>query len=100
MGGYLFFDRAFAHLHIPGTPIFIAEPILALGLVLVANSAEGRRLLKFSTPVRALVGFMAWGFLLLGFWVFEHGIDAVQDSALWYYGLFGIVVAALILANE
>ncbi len=99
LGGYLFFDRAFAHLHIPGTPIFIAEPILALGLVLVANSVEGRRLLKFSAPVRALVGFMAWGFLLFAFWVFEYGIDAVQDSALWYYGLFAIVVAALILAN-
>ena len=96
----MFFDRAFAHLHIPGTPIFIAEPILALGLVLLVNSVEGRRLLKFSAPVRALVGFMAWGFVLLAFWVFEYGVDAVQDSALWYYGLFAIVVAALILANH
>ena len=33
LAGYLFFDRAFAHLHIPGTPVFVAEPVLALGLV-------------------------------------------------------------------
>lgn len=99
LGGYLFFDRAFAHLHVPGTPIFLAEPILALGIVLAAKSVEGGRLLRFSTPVRALIGFMSWGLLLLTFWVFEHGLDAVQDSALWYYGLFAIIVGAVLLTH-
>lgn len=97
LGGYMFFDRAFGHLHIPGTPIYLAEPILAIGLVLAVNSVEGRRLLKFSTPVRALIGFMAWGFLLFAFWVFEYRLDALQDSALWYYGLFAVVTGAVVL---
>ena len=38
LGGYMFFDRAFGHLHIPGTPIYLAEPILAIGLVLSIRS--------------------------------------------------------------
>ncbi len=70
--------------------------MLAIGLVLVAASAEGRSLIRFSIPIRALFGFMAWGFLLLFFNVFEHGLDALQDSALWYYGLFAIVAAAVV----
>ena len=97
LGGYMFFDRAFAQLHIPGTPIYPAEPILAIGLVLAANSVEGRRLIRFSTPIRALIGFMLWGFLLFAFWVFEYNLDALQDSALWYYGLFAIVAGAVFL---
>ncbi len=96
LGGYLLFDRAFAHLHIPGVRLFLAEPVLALGLVLIASSAVGRQLIKFSTPIRAVLGFMAWGALLLIFHVFGHGLDAIQDSALWYYGLFAIVVAAVV----
>lgn len=99
LAGYMLFDRAFAHLHIPGTPIYLAEPILAVGVALVITSAVGRRMLKLSIPVRALLGFMAWGFVLFAFWVFEYGIDSVQDSALWYYGLFAIVVGALLLTE-
>lgn len=99
LAGYLFFDRAFAHLHVPGTPIYVAESVLAIGIVLAAGSLEGRRLLRFSTPVRALIGFMAWGALLLVFSIFEHGIDAVQDAAIWYYGLFAIVIAALMASR-
>ena len=100
LGGYLLFDRAFAHLHIPGTSIFVAEPVLALGLVMAAGSAEGRRLVRYSPPVRALVGFMLWGAILLLFHVFEHGIDAIQDSSLWYYGLFAVVTGSLILSRQ
>ncbi|MBT8240572.1 MAG: O-antigen ligase family protein [Acidimicrobiia bacterium] len=98
--GYLFLDRAFAHLHIPGTPTYFAEPILAAGLVLAASSIEGRRLVKFSTPIRFLLGFMVWGLLLMAFHVFDYGLDALQDSALWYYGLFAIVVGAVVLTQE
>lgn len=100
LAAYLLFDRAFAHIHIPGTPIYFAEPILALGVVLTINSAVGRRLLRFSTPVRALLAFMTWGFLLFAFWFFEYGIDAIQDSALWYYGLFAVVVGSILLTER
>lgn len=97
LGGYLFFDRAFAHLHIPGTPLYLAEPLLAAGLVLAINATRGRLLLRLSTPIRALIGFMAWGSILLLFGIFQHGIDAIQDSALWYYGFFAIVAGALVI---
>jgi hypothetical protein len=33
LGGYLFFNRSFAYLHVPGTPLYIGEIALALGLV-------------------------------------------------------------------
>lgn len=100
LGGYLFLDRPFAHLHIPGTPIYLAEPILAFGVVGAARSGEGRRLLRYSTPIRALIGFIVWGLMLLAFHVFDHGLDAVQDSAVWYYGLFAVVAGTIVLTLD
>ena len=35
--GYAFFDRGFAWLHIPGTPLFIGELILLLGALAVLS---------------------------------------------------------------
>ena len=42
---------------------------------------------------------MAWGVVLLLFSVFEFRLDAVQDSAFWYYGLFAVLAGGLVLSR-
>jgi len=38
LAGYLLFDRAFAWLHVPGTPLFIGELVLMSGLLALATT--------------------------------------------------------------
>jgi hypothetical protein len=40
VAGYLLFDRAFAWIHIPGTPIFVGEVALAAGLVVIIRTPQ------------------------------------------------------------
>ncbi|MDH3539439.1 MAG: O-antigen ligase family protein [Acidimicrobiia bacterium] len=97
VAGYLLFDRAFAWIHIPGTPIFVGEVALAAGFFVVLQTPQLGRLIRVSRPIQFLLLFMLWG-LALAFQGFGNwGIDAVRDSALWYYGGFALISAALLL---
>ena len=103
LGGYLLFDRAFAWIHVPGTPIFIGEVVLAIGLYVVVRSEQAGRFIRLSPPMQALIVFMAFGALLTVLGVMNSGNDpqeAVRDAAIWYYGLFAIVVGTLARAWE
>jgi hypothetical protein len=91
--GYMFFSRSFAYLSVPGTPIYVGELVLLVGF---AEAFRHRRLIPpgifKSTPLALLFAFMGLGALRLA-WDFPiHGIDGVRDSAVWYYGLFAILV--------
>jgi O-Antigen ligase/Chain length determinant protein len=92
--GYMFFSRTFAYLSVPGTPIYVGELVLLVGVAEVFRHRcliPGR--LSKSLPLALLLGFMGLGVLRLS-WDFPiYGIDAVRDSAVWYYGLFAIIVA-------
>jgi len=101
LGGYLFFDRAFAWIHVPGTPLFVGEFILALGLYVVIRSGEAVRFIRLSLPMQFLVAFMGFGFMLLILGATSNPVqEAVRDSAIFYYGLFAIVLGALVRAWE
>lgn len=98
LAGYLFFDKTFAYLHIPGTPIFVGEILLAVGVV---EAFRGRRLILREigrSPALALVAV----FLVLGLTrlllvdISTHGILAVRDSALWYYAAVAPLVVLLL----
>lgn len=87
LAGYLFFDKAFAYLHIPGTPIFVGEIVLAVGVV---ESFRGRRLIAVEVR-RSPALLLTLAFLLLGAVrlvavdLASYGLLAIRDSALWYY---------------
>jgi hypothetical protein len=98
LGGYLFLDRAFAWIHVPGTPVFIGEVALLLGLIMVFRNQRALRFIRFSPPMQTLILFMGFGTVLLVFGFMEDGIDAIRDSSIWYYGLFAVVVATLLVA--
>jgi len=99
LGGYLFMDRAFAWLHIPGTPLFVGEAVLGIGLMTAIWSPNFAIFIRRNRSIQILILYMVWGLGLALQGFPRWGIDAVRDSALWYYGLFALVVGTLLLTR-
>jgi O-antigen ligase len=97
LAGYLLFDKAFAYVHLPGTPLYIGDIVLALG-GLAALTATGYLLVPMrEEPILALLtAFVLWGLIRFIPGLPTYGMDAVRDSALWYYCLYALFVAAAI----
>ncbi len=97
LGGYLFFDRAFAWLHIPGLPLFVGELVIILGIVaMLSTNMRLGGIIRRSGAFKALLGYMVWGALLLVGRITVYGQDAIRDAALWYYGIIAIFVIVLL----
>ncbi len=99
LAGYLFFDRAFAWLHVPGTPLFIGEIVMVVVLSLTFLSHHVLRLFQLSRPMQALGVFVMWGFILMGIGLPSAQIDAVRDAALFDYAFFAVVAGVILLAR-
>lgn len=98
--GYLFFGRPFAYLHIPGTPIFIGEIVLAVGLVEAVRVGPTLwALLRVSRPAQTVAVFFSFGAVLLGTDLARYGLLAMRDSAIWYYAAFSFLVSATIMVR-
>lgn len=97
LAGYLLFDRAFAYLHPPGTPFYIGEIVLGVGALGVLGATGYLRVPMRDEPVLGLLAmFVLWGLLRAVPGLSEYGMDAIRDSALWYYCLFAFLgIAAL-----
>ncbi len=95
IAGYLLFDKAFAYLHVPGTPVYVGEAVLFIG-VLGSLAATGYlRVAVRDEPMLALLGaFFVWGFIRFLPGLRVYGIFAVRDFALVYYSLFAFFIAA------
>ena len=86
LGGYLLFDKAFAYLHIPGTPLFVSELTLGVGVLAALVGTRYVRIPICDEPVLTLLaGFALWWIGECGARGRECGVDAMRDSALWYY---------------
>jgi cell division protein FtsW (lipid II flippase) len=97
---YAAFDRGFAWFHVPGTPLFVGEAVLTLGaLAMVSSPVPMAKAVRESPALKALLAWMAWGFLFFILQVPFYGIDAVRDSALWYYGAVAVLVVFLLLSD-
>jgi O-antigen ligase len=98
---YVLFDRAFAWLHVPGTTLFVGEMVIALGIFAVLSTrvplGPG---IRRSPAFPLLVTWMAWGAGLLVIAFPAHGLDALRDSALWYYGVTGVFALFLLLSDR
>jgi hypothetical protein len=95
LGGYLFLSKPFAYLHVPGTPVFVGEIVLAIGIIDVLRVRSPWYLLLRSSPIlKVLLVFMAICTARLAVDLPVYGIDAIRDSSIWYYGLFAFLVAA------
>src|SRR5438034_11699429 len=66
LAGYLVFDKAFAYIHLPGTPLYVGELVLFTGGLGVLTATGYLRAAIVDAPVLAmLVAFFGWGFLRL-----------------------------------
>lgn len=95
LGGYLFLDKAFAWLHIPGIPVFAGEALLITGVYTVISKRLPLIPIASSTPsTRILSLFLVLGTLRL-IWDFPiWGVSAARDGALFYYALIALLTAA------
>lgn len=92
--GFVFLDRGFAWIHVPGTPLFITEIVLATGF-LAAIRGLGRYVVwKNSRSVFVVVAFVVWGVIRTLPSLFEDIEMAFRDSANWFY-----VIAAFSLLD-
>lgn len=95
--GYAIFDKGFAYFHIPGTPLFGGELVLAAGVLLMVIATPRVRAGVTGFPAFALLAvFIAWcAFRMFPFFP-EYGLDAVRDSSTWYYSFFAVIVVTLL----
>ncbi len=102
LGGYLLLDRAFAYIHLPGTPVYVGELVLAVGALGVLAATGYLRIPVRNEPVLALLAaFFLWGLIQFPFGFRTYGINAVRDFALCYYCFFAFfTVAALARAPD
>lgn len=100
--GYMFFDKAFAYIHLPGTPLYVGEMVLTLGGLGVLFATGYLRIPLRDEPVLAiLTAWFVWGFIRFLPGLETYGIWAVRDFALCYYCLFAyFTIAALARAPE
>lgn len=94
--GYAFFNKGFAYFGVP--PIFIGEIILALGVLALAVSGDVRAALR-SHISWLLVLFALWGAVRTIPFIGVYKFDALRDGVLWGYGLFALLVPALLLRS-
>jgi len=100
LAGYVVFDRAFAWIHVPGTPLFGGELVIGIGvLILLGMHTHIGALVGASSSARALAAFMAWGGVLLILALPAWGEDAVRDAAVWYYGIVAVFVVAMLVSE-
>jgi hypothetical protein len=100
LGGYLLFDKAFAYLHLPGIPLFVGEMVLGIGALAAVVATRYLRVPVRDEPILALLGvFVLWGLIRTLPGIGAYGIDALRDSALWYYGLFAFFIPAALASS-
>ena len=90
---YLFLDRGFAHFHIPHTPAYVGEVVIAVGIGCAAVSTRWvRRALSGDTLIHLTIAWMLWGLLRTIPDMHVFGIqNSVHDAALWHYTLFALL---------
>jgi hypothetical protein len=95
LAGYLLFDRAFAYLHLPGSPLFVGEMVLGVGAVAAVVATRYFQVPIRDEPVLALLGaFVLWGLIRMIPGLGTYHLDAVRDAALWYYCVFAFLIPA------
>jgi hypothetical protein len=102
LGGYLVLDKAFAYIHLPGTPAYVGELVLTVGGLGVLSATGYLRIPLRDEPVLALLAaFFLWGLIRFPPGFRTYGINAVRDFALCYYCFFAFfTVAALARAPD
>lgn len=97
--GYMFLDRTFAWLiHVPGVPIFLGEILLVLGVIEIVRGKQALRfLMARSATAKWILAFIALGSARLAADIGTYKLEAVRDSAIFYYAAFALIVATYVM---
>jgi hypothetical protein len=97
---YAALDRGFAWFHVPGTPLFVGEITLLIGvLAMISSPVRITAAIRHSSALKALIVWMVWGSIFLVLQFPAYGIDAIRDSAIWYYGVVAIFTVFLLRSD-
>ena len=88
LGGYLFLNKSFAYLHVPGTPVFVGEVVLAIGIVEALGIPSPWRYLTRAPVLKVVLVFLAVCGVRLFVDYPEYGLEAVRDASIGYYTMF------------
>jgi hypothetical protein len=94
--GYAVLGKGFAYVGAP--PVFIGEVLFALGAVALLCSGNMLRTLT-ALPNVILAVLATWVILRTAPFIGIHGIDALRDSVVVIYGVFGVTICALLLQS-
>jgi len=91
---YAFFGKGFAYVGWP--PFYVSEFLLGLALItLLATRRLGSLVL---TPLGGILScFVLWQITSMVPYLETFGFNALRDSVIWGYSLFGLTIAALIV---
>lgn len=89
--GYAFAGRGFAYAGVP--PVFIGDAVLFVGVLTLVVCGSRIRL---SAVHWALIAFMALGLMRTLPYIQRDGVNAFRDGVLWGYGLFALVLSAVL----
>lgn len=97
LAGYLFFDKAFAWLHIPGTPAFVGEIVLVFGLGGAIRMMTWSPAWQSSSTPFAMALYAGWGLIRLLPGIFDDPIFALRDASIFLYVLVSLAVLAVLV---
>ncbi len=90
--GYFTLGKGFAYLHIPNTPIYIGEVFLFFGFFISLSYFRP----LFLSHFKAIILFCAWGILITAQCFPKYHIEALRDSAMYYYSFFSILIFTIL----
>ncbi len=96
MLGYAAAGRGFAYLGVP--PVFIGELVLVSGLALAVWDGVVLRAFA-SAPLKVFCLLLAWVLYRTTPYLGLYGVDALRDMMLVGYGLYAVVIVALLTAK-
>ena len=94
--GYAVLGRTFAYVGL--APLFIGEVMLAVGLAVSLSAGRVGAALS-SWPLRLWAVLLVWTVARTLPYVSTYGLDAPRDAMLVVYGLYAVIVAAVLLAE-
>jgi hypothetical protein len=96
--GYAVLGKSFAYIGVK--PLYIGEWLLGLAVLVLCLDPK-RALTAFSdkrssVAVLGSIPMIVWGAIRTLPWLDQYGMDALRDSVVWAYALFGIAIYVLV----
>lgn len=96
--GYMFFGKGFAYCTVG--PLYVGEVALVIGVVALVLGPRQPHRKTTSAVLIFLTAFCVWGVVRTVPYLESAGMFAVRDSAIYYYGIFTVLVASLVTTRE